>query len=61
MAKDYTVEVTLVMPFTASGPTQAEERAATLEDAIGEAISRLKLRWLGDVDFQWSEIEGEET
>lgn len=57
MAKDYTVEVILVIPFTASGPTQAEERAAILEDAIGESLGKLNPRWLGDIDAQWGEVE----
>lgn len=60
MAKEYSIELTLTLPFTARNMEQAEERAATLDNDIGEALGKLKLRWLGDLDYAWGDIEEEE-
>ena len=57
MAKDYTVEVALTIPITASGPTQAEQRAETLDAAIGKALGEIKYSWVGDIDQATSEPE----
>jgi hypothetical protein len=57
MAREYEVEVNLTIRFTASGQTQAEERTQTLDDAIGQALGKLKYRWVGDIDQATAEPE----